>query len=182
MRDLVLSMLVVGLFVAFLYIVVLRPTPDPVREVDVTDAANIAASAQAFEILVPQGLPEGWRATSARFTPGPVAGTGTWFNGYVSPGNEFAAVAQQDYSQRDFIRQYTAGSEQTGALPVGDDVWLVFSNNDKGEWTLVPESSATGDAQADTGGADAQPAVVVTGTLPPEELAKFAATLSPVVV
>lgn len=179
MRDLVLSMLVVGLFVAFLYVVVLRPAPDPVREVDVADAASIAASADAFEIMVPEGLPEGWRATSARFTPGPVAGTGTWFNGYVSPDQEFAAVAQQDYSQRDFVRQYTAGSEQTGALPVGDDVWLVFSNTDKGEWTLVQESSLSA-AEPTDAAADEQPAVVVTGTLPPEELATFAAKLQPV--
>jgi hypothetical protein len=179
MRDLTISMLVVGLFVAFLYLIVLRPTPDPIREVDVADAASIAASTESFDILVPEGLPDGWRATSARFTPGPVDGTGTWFNGWVSPDAQFAAVSQQDYSQRDFLRQYVAGSEQTSALPVGDEVWLVFSDNAKAEWTLVPESVVAAAETADEG--VGQTAVIVTGTMPPEELARFAATLQPFV-
>ena len=48
MRDLVLSMAVVGIFVAFLYLVVLRPTPDPVKVVDVTGPATVAQQAGAF--------------------------------------------------------------------------------------------------------------------------------------
>ena len=46
-RDLVLSMLVVGGFVAFLYIIVIRPTPDPVRVVDAIAApAAVARTCQ----------------------------------------------------------------------------------------------------------------------------------------
>ena len=207
-RDLIISMVLVGLFVAFLFLMVLRPSGDPVREVDTAQAAQVAAQAQTLDILVPQGLGEGWRATSARYRPGPAAGTGSWFNGYIDPNGEFVAVAEQNYDRRDFLRTYLEDAEQLGARPVGDEVWLEFRNADKGEWTLVLESSlaggtgagaeaesaagaSSGDAAAEGLGGDAAvtegsagvdenlPVVLVTGTAPPEELAVFAGKLAP---
>jgi len=163
-RDMTLSMLVVGLFVAFLYVMVLRPTGDPVRQVDTAGAAALATSAGAFEILTPEGLPEGWQATSARFRPGPVAGTGSWFNGYVNPDGQFVAVAQQDYDQREFLREYIAGAQREGARPIGDAVWNEYFSDADGEWTLVREGD--------------DPIVLVTGTVPFDELAEFAARLT----
>ena len=206
-RDLIISMVLVGAFVAFLFLMVLRPTGDPVREVDTAQAAQVATQAQTFEILVPQGLGEGWRATSARYRPGPADGTGSWFNGYIDPNGQFVAVAEQNYDRRDFLRTYLEDAEQLGARPVGDEVWLEFRNADKGEWTLVLESSlASGDGAGQTSSGDAsaggaaageaaglgdtsestgaatagnEPVVLVTGTAPPEELAAFAGKLAP---
>lgn len=194
-RDLVISMVLVGAFVAFLFLMVLRPSPDPVREVDTASAAQVAAAEQSFAILVPQGLSEQWRATSARYRPGPVSGTGSWFNGYVDPDGDFVAVAQQNYDQREFLRTYLEDAEQVGARPVGDQVWLEFRNADKRETTLVLEGGLAPDAQwpATTGGAESESAdaqggeadtqrtttVLVTGTAPVEELATFAGKLAP---
>lgn len=187
-RDLVISMVLVGAFVAFLFLMVLRPTPDPVREVDTASAAQVAAAEQAFDILVPQGLSDQWRATSARYRPGPVDGTGSWFNGYVDPDGDFVAVAQQNYDQREFLRTYLEDAEQVGARPVGDQVWLEFRNADKGETTLVLEggladgqpgvSGESGEAPS-TEQAPRTTTVLVTGTAPPEELAQFASRLAP---
>lgn len=189
-RDLVISMVLVGAFVAFLFLMVLRPSPDPVRVVDTASAAQVAADEEAFDILVPQGLSDQWRATSARYRPGPVAGTGSWFNGYVDPDGDFVAVAQQNYDQRDFLRTFLADAEQVGARPVGDQVWLEFRNSAKGETTLVLEGGlASGGSAEDAaepatgGGADGETGrvttVLVTGTAPPEELADFAGRLAP---
>lgn len=192
-RDLVISMVLVGAFVAFLFLMVLRPTPDPVREVDTASAAQVAAAEQAFDILVPQGLSDQWRATSARYRPGPVSGTGSWFNGYVDPDGDFVAVAQQNYDQREFLRTYLEDAEQVGARPVGDQVWLEFRNADKGETTLVLEGGlpSSGQAGGPTDGAESSgteesqtnpqrtTTVLVTGTAPPEELAQFASKLAP---
>lgn len=192
-RDLIISMVLVGAFVAFLFLMVLRPAGDPVRNVDTAAAAQVAAQSETIDILVPQGLGEGWRATSARYRPGPAAGTGSWFNGYIDPQGEFVAVAEQNYDRRDFLRTYLEDSEQVGARPVGDDVWLEFRNADKGEWTLVLEDSVSGASAAGSGeaaddaaaegteaaGAPVRPTVLVTGTAPPEELAVFASKLQP---
>lgn len=162
-RDLLLSMAVVGAFVAFLFLIVLRPTPDPVRVVDVTSAVAVAKISDAFPVSVPVGLPSGWRATSARFTPGPTPDTGNWFNGYVNPEGQFVAVAQQDYSIPDFIKDQTQGGTEDGTVVIAGQEWVRYVNSAKGERALVrttPELTT-----------------VVVGTVSYEELAAFAGTL-----
>lgn len=164
-RDLVISMSVVGLFVAFLFLIVLRPTPDPVKVVDVAGPAQVAQSAEVFEVLVPVGLPEGWRATSARFTPGAEPGTGTWFNGYLNPADQFVAVTQQDFDIEDFVVEQTDAGQPDGTVTVDGRTWQRYSSNETGERSLVDTT--------------AQVTTVVTGTVSYEELATFAATLQP---
>ena len=157
---------------------------------DTAQAAQVAVQEQALEILVPQGLGEDWRATSARYRPGPATGTGSWFNGYIDPNGEFVAVAEQNYDRREFLRTYLEDAEQVGARPVGDQVWLEFRNADKGEWILVLEESLAGEADGSAAGDSSTtasttqspggaPVVLVTGTAPPEELAVFAGKLAP---
>lgn len=164
-RDLVLSMLVVGGFVAFLYIVVLRPAPDPVRVVDVPSAVFVAKSAEAFPIPVPTGLPADWRATSARFTMGPVEGTGQWYNGYLNPDDEFVAVIAQDHSLDEFVAEQTRSGTAEGQMTIAGRVWEKFYAADVKQWSLV---TTTPDET-----------IIVTGTVPYDELAAFAATLQP---
>lgn len=162
-RDLVISMFVVGLFVAFLYLIVLRPTPDPVREVDVSGPVGVAAASEVFDVLVPVGLPDGWRATSARLTPGPEEGTGTWFNGYVNPNGEFVAVVQQDFDLESFLAEQTDDGTLEGNVSVSGDTWQRYYSPTTGERSIVlsgPEVTT-----------------VVTGTVPYEELEQFAALL-----
>lgn len=161
-RDLVLSMAVVGLFVAFLYVMVLRPTPDPVRVVDVAAPAAQAQVAGVFDVLVPV-LPDGWRATSARFSAGPTQDTGQWYNGYISPSGEFAAVAQQDYDTANFIKTQTKDGTSQGTVEVAGQQWTQYVSADSADRSLVrPDGDAT---------------VVVTGTVPEPELEQFAASL-----
>jgi hypothetical protein len=165
-RDLLISMAVVGLFVAFLYLIVWRPTPDPVKVVDVAGPASVAASAQAFPVVVPVGLPDGWRATSARFTPGDDPQTGTWFNGYVDPDGQFVAVVQQDYDLDDFIAEQTDEGSEEGTTVVNGRTWTQYLSADTSERSLVNQ---TGEV-----------VTVVTGTVDYEALAAFAARLRPV--
>lgn len=165
-RDLVISMGVVGLFVAFLFLIVLRPTPDPVKVVEVAGPAQVAQSAEVFEVVVPVGLPQGWRATSARFTPGTESGTGTWFNGYLNPEDQFVAVVQQDFDLEDFVVEQTDAGQPEGAVTIDGRTWQQYYSESTGDRALV----------------DTQPEVttVVTGTVPYDQLATFASTLQPV--
>ena len=85
LRDLILSLAVVGVFVAFLFAVVWRPSPDPVRTVDPMPALLTAREQAEYPIYAPTGLSSEWRATSARFE---ADGDATvWFLGYVTPEN-----------------------------------------------------------------------------------------------
>lgn len=165
-RDLVLSMVVVGGFVAFLYIVVLRPTPDPVRVVEVAAPAAVARSANAFPVLVPVGVPAGWRATSARYEPGRTPGTGSWFNGYITADGGFVAVAQTDHDVDDFLDEQTRKGRKVGTVTIDGQTW---------------------DEYESTSGVDTKRALVlstpevttaVSGTLSFEGLVDFAARLN----
>ncbi len=165
-RDLLISMSVVGIFVAFLYLIVLRPTPDPVREVEVAGPASVAQSAQAFDVVVPVGLPEGWRATSARFTPGPSEDTGTWFNGYIDPNGEFVAVVQQDFDLEGFIAEQTDDGTPEGTIELVNGSWQRYYSAETDERAIVLN--------------DPNVTTVVTGTVPYAELEAFAVLLRPV--
>ena len=67
LRDLILSLAVVGVFVAFLFVAVWRPSPDPVRTVDPVPMLQAAREQAEYPVLAPTGLSEQWRPTSARF-------------------------------------------------------------------------------------------------------------------
>lgn len=164
-RDMVLTMLVVGGVVVFLYVMVMRPQPDPVRTVDVDAATVTAVQADAFPILVPTGVSPDWRATSARFTPGPDAGTGQWFVGYVTGDNRYAALAQADYDLKRFVKDQTLDGVPDGTQTVGGLEWVRYNSEATGQKSLVRAQGAE--------------ATVVTGTLSYDELAAFAETLRP---
>jgi hypothetical protein len=162
-RDLVLSMLVVGAFVAFLYVIVLRPMPEAVKTVDVVGPAAVARSAEVFPIAVPVGLASGWRPTSARFEPGPDPGTGTWFNGYVTPDNQFVAVAQSDHDVKSFVKDQTKDGVPQASVVIDGRSWQQYRAADGSQYSLVqtaPEATT-----------------IVTGTVTYGQLEEFAGKL-----
>lgn len=162
-RDLVLSMLVVGGFVAFLYLIVLRPMPEAVKTVDVPGPAAVARTADVFPIAVPIGLASGWRATSARFEPGPDPGTGTWFNGYVTPDNQFVAVAQTDHDVKSFVKDQTKDGVQQATVIIDGRTWQQYRAADGSQYSLVQTSP--------------EATTIVTGTVTYGQLEEFAGKL-----
>lgn len=160
LRDLVLSLAVVGVFVAFLFVVVWRPSPDPVRTVDPAPVLLSAREQAGYPVYAPEGLSGNWRATSARFE---ADGDATvWFLGYVTPNDEYIAVAQTDGDAQDFIEEQTIGGSPAGEVSVDGEVWQRYSTPD--QRSLVRTSGDT--------------TVVVTGSVSEAELIDFAGRLS----
>ena len=166
-RDMVLTLLVVGGMVLFLYVMVLRPKPAPVREVDVDAATITAVQADALPIEVPTGLDPGWRPTSARFTPGPQPGTGQWFVGYVTPDDKYVALAASDYDAKQFVDDQTVSGNPDGEQEINGVTWKRYfapgNGNVQDQRSLVREQSGV--------------TTVVTGTVSYDELAAFIGTL-----
>lgn len=164
-RGIVYSMALVGLFVAFLYVIVLRPTGDSVRVVNVADAAIVANTADNFAVLIPADLDESWRATSARYSVGPTDDTGQWYNGYLTGDGQFIAVVQQDYDLDKFLPAQLEGAKAEGDLVINGETWQKYYSPTKNRWALV------NDRQDAT--------IMVLGTVNYERLADFAARLTP---
>ena len=161
-RDLILSLAVVGIFVAFLYAVVWRPSPDPVRVVDPTPQLDAARAEADYPVLAPVGLPEQWRPTSARFESAG-EGTTTWFLGYVTPDTQYVALAQTDGDAEEFIAEQTVQGRPDGERTVAGRQWRQYATEDQRSLVASVDGST----------------VVVTGTVSYEQLADFTSRLSP---
>lgn len=160
LRDLVLSLAVVGLFVLFLFAMVWRPAPDPVRTVDPAQMLAAARDQADFPVLAPAGLSDQWRATSARFEADETSST--WFLGYVTPEGQYIAVAQTDGDAGDFVQEQTLQGQPDGQRTIAGDQWQQYLAGDQRSLVRTTPQSTT----------------VVTGTVSYEQLQEFVGRLS----
>ena len=144
-----------------------RQAPDE-RLIVVDPASSVRLSAERadYEVLVPSGLPDGYRPTSARTTAGgaeegePV----TLEIGYLTPDEEFAGFVISDDREAEPLRRVLDGAEDQGTEALGGRDWARRSTA-RGETAFVLED---GDATA-----------VVFGSASDEELTEVAASLEP---
>ena len=164
-RDMVISMAVVGLGIAALMLVTWRPKPEAqVRVIDWKPAATAAQSASQYPVVTPVGLPDQWRATSARFESEPQsAGRPVWHVGYVTPNNAYAGVEQSDADPAIFISRTVDGGRPDGEVVIGGRAWQSYAPGANGFRSLVrTEGGST---------------VIVTGSADSAELTALAAAL-----
>ncbi|MGI8986622.1 MAG: DUF4245 domain-containing protein [Nocardioidaceae bacterium] len=134
------------------------PPTDPVRPVEYASKAESARTVAPFEVLAPPELPEGWRATSVRFTPGDEA---TWHLGILTDEDKYVGVEQAVGDVEALLEEHAAQSEPAGSLDLGGDTWQLLRDGD--ETTLV----------RDDGGS----ATLVTGDAPQADVERLAASL-----
>lgn len=159
-RDLLLSMGVVALFVAFLFVAVWRPAPDPIRTVDVAEPLRTARAQASYEVLAPTGLSADWKPTSARFEAEGSDAT-SWFLGYVTPGEQYIAVTQSDSDPEAFIVEQTLQGTPEGQSSIDGEQWQQYLSGDQRSLVLTGPEATT----------------VVTGTVSYPELEQFAQRL-----
>jgi hypothetical protein len=143
-----------------------KDTSDPVREVDPSNSVQLAAARASYDLLVPQGLDEDFRPTSARTDAGN-AGEGdavTLEIGYLTPGEEFAGFVVSDDPRAEPVAAVLGSADEQGSVDVDGEVWT-RSITERGETALSRED----------GGA----IVVVTGSASDEELETVAAAVEP---
>lgn len=105
--DILRSMAVVLAVIGALLLLTWRPLPDPVREVDPFPIASLAVREAGYLVLMPR-VGDGWRSTSARLEPTPQsADKSVWFNGWVSPDDDFYSLAQSHATHKAFIGEQT---------------------------------------------------------------------------
>lgn len=150
-RDLILSMAVVAVFVAFLFAVVWRPTPEAVKPVETKFALEAARSQADYPVLFPQGLPAGWTPTSARFEGS------TWFLGYVTPEQQYVAVTQTDGDAAEFVKEQTLEGQPDGSRTIAGQQWQQYVAGDQRSLVRTGNGSTT----------------VVTGTVDYDQLQAF---------
>src|SRR4051812_4920231 len=89
---------------------------DPVRTVDPSSTVQLAATRASYPLVVPSGLPHGYRTTSARTDAGGAAQGDpvTLQLGYVTPSQEFAGFAESDDPRADAVTSVLGGAQRKG--------------------------------------------------------------------
>ena len=130
---------------------------DPVHVIDPASTVRLAAARASYDLLVPTGLPKGYRPTSAR-TDAADAQRGdsvTLQIGYVTPSQEFAGFAESDDPRADALTSTLAGAQPKGTVEIDGQSWA-RSTTERGETALTRRSGRV--------------TVVVTGSASEKEL------------
>lgn len=159
-RDMVLSLAVIGVMAGVIYYFTPHGGADPVRPVSYTVELGQARRAAPYPVAAPAGLPAGWRATSVRYD-GSDPANAHWHLGFIDPENQYAAVEQSDGDPAGFIGETTQSSHRTGTQTVAGQTWDRY---DGGRYRALVRRQG-------------KATTVVTGTAPFDQLARLAAAL-----
>lgn len=161
-RDMVLSMAVIGVVSAGIYVVIPHDeSKDPVKAVDYRVELASARRAAPYPVLAPEGLARDWRPTSVTYDRDGSDGA-QWHLGFLTPKKQYVAVEQSDGRPAAFISSVTQRAEPAGgAVKVGEDKWSRYEG-EKYKALVRQQKGVT---------------TVVTGTASFERLAEMAAAL-----
>ena len=130
--DMVRSLLVVLAVVAVVMILAWRPDPEPVKVVDIAPAVSLAGMTADFPVLVPTGLPDGWRATSARWEPTQESGPDPVLHiGYVTPADSYAQVSQSAAASTGYLDEQTDRGREVGTAEIAASRWVRAESADR---------------------------------------------------
>ncbi|SFF70240.1 Protein of unknown function [Blastococcus tunisiensis] len=144
-----------------------RSGPDVgVRTVDPSSSVQLAAARAGYQLLVPAGLDEDYRTTSARTDAGN-AGEGdpvTLEIGYLTPEEEYAGFVVSDDRDADPLAAVLDGAQEQGSVDLAGESWTRSTTVD-GETALWREADGV--------------TALVTGSASDEELETVAAAVAP---
>ena len=141
-------------------------TGDPVREIDPTGSIRLADSRASYPLLVPTGLPDGYRPTSVRTDAGSAAEGApvTLQLGYVTPAEKYAGFVVTDAPEADAVTTVLQGATGKGSVDLDGEQWT-RSTTARGETALsrvadgvtVVVTGSAGDAELETVAAAVEP-------------------------
>jgi hypothetical protein len=139
---------------------------DTVREVDPTSTVQLAAARAGYPVVAPDGLPDSYRATSARTDAGDAdAGDPVTLEiGYLTPSSEYAGFVVSDDARASAVDDVLDGVQEQGTVDLGGQAWA-RGTTERGETVL---SRTDGDVT-----------VLVTGSASDEELEAVAGAVRP---
>lgn len=165
--DMVLSMGAVLLAVALILIISWRPQKEVLPTVDYQAAVANARLQQTWPILIPASIPEGFKATSARFEPESYGSSGDvrWYLGFQTPSQEFVSLWQSDGPVKKVVAAASNNATCDGSTKIGGVTWSKCE---------VPDPITR--AMYKT---DGEVTTIVSGTASWDELTAFASSLTP---
>jgi len=131
--DIIRSMVVIAVIILGLYGIGRLYTSDKAAEVETVDYVSIVAQARpaaTFALAAPASLPDGWRATSARFQQN------GWHLGVLTGDDDYVGLEQLRGSRDRAVDRFAEDSKSDGTADVAGQTWSVRTGPD-GRWTYV---------------------------------------------
>lgn len=122
-RDMVLSVAVIGLVVGGIYLFVPHSgAADPVQRVGYRVELGQARRAAPYPVVAPVGLSGSWRATSVSYD-GSDPKAADWHLGFIDPDDQYTSIEQSNAAAAQFIADTTQQSRRVGEQTVSGAVW-----------------------------------------------------------
>ncbi|MDF9815365.1 hypothetical protein M2266_004596 [Streptomyces sp. SPB162] len=163
LRDLLLSMAVLGVVVAVIYVFIPHDTnADPVKPIGFQTELSQARRDAPFPVAAPEGLGKDWRATTVAYDAKDAKAI-EWHLGFVDPQDEYAAVEQGNGPSAKFIAAKSKRAVRDGnrTVSVAGVPWDRYKGPKYNALVRVEKGVTT----------------MITGTAPDEQLAELAAAL-----
>lgn len=161
--NMVRSMVVILAILLGWYFVAGQSNEQPPEKINVAEAAEHRAQQAGQPFAHPEGLPEGWVATSVRYD----ASTGdamTWNAGYTTPDDEHVSVRQAVDPGAEWLDVQTNDGADAGTLTTQDGrTWTKRDREGQTQRSLVQEPTSK-----------VELTTVVTGTASWKQLEGFA--------
>ncbi|WP_206344494.1 DUF4245 domain-containing protein [Streptomyces mesophilus] len=144
-RDMVLSMAVIGAVVAVIYIFIPHDesaTPvKPVNSAELKAALSTASRAASYPVLAPKGLDKDWKATSVRYRG---ADDEHWHLGFHGPDGKYVAVEQTTGKPGPFIADQSQDAKDTGKTErIGGKDWKRYEGDEYDALVLQEDGATT---------------------------------------
>ena len=112
----------------------------PVRAIDYARDADFARDQAGFEVRAPASLPEGWRATTARYVPG---ADERWHLGMLTEDDRYVGLEQSAASADAMVEEHVDEEATRGdPVSVAGAEWSTW-RDDGGDLALVREDAGT---------------------------------------
>ncbi len=158
-RDVVATLVLMGLVVGGVYLLLPQPDSPITQPVDVDGAVEVAVASGDVPVLLPD-LDDGWEVTSARRERATEDEPASWHVGYLTPAQEYAGLEVVDGATAAWRTRVTSGGTEGATQDVDGTPWQVVESLDPARTSLVLE--------------DGGRTVVVTGSAPLDELVELA--------
>lgn len=135
--DIIRSMVVIGAIILGLYGIGQLFSSEPESSVKPIDYATVVAQARpaaTFPLVAPPGLPQGWRATSARFQEN------GWHLGVLTDTDDYVGLEQLRGTRERAVDRFADGSRSSGTADVDGVTWNVRTGPD-GRLTYLREEA-----------------------------------------
>ncbi|MEU6535334.1 DUF4245 domain-containing protein [Streptomyces sp. NPDC047000] len=146
-RDMVLSLGLIGIAAALIYVFVPHDDHAPdIKRVDYRVELLTARRAASYPVAAPEELPTTWKATSVRFRGDAYD---AWHLGFQAPDGQYVAIEQSTQKRSAFIDDASQGASATKVTEeIGGRTWIRYTG---GRYDALVLADAKGAEAAEEG-------------------------------